>query len=76
VTAVLTSSHSIANHPATQQMCLSASANISIATFTIGAPSRIEVVQYSRTPYKAYPSVDSPRYALWEVMRYERSILV
>ena len=24
---------------------------------------------YSRTPLKAYPSVDGPRYALWEVMR-------
>jgi hypothetical protein len=30
----------------------------------------------SRTPHKAYPSVDGPRYALWEVMRYERSISV
>jgi len=31
---------------------------------------------YSRTPHKAYPLVDGSRYALWEVMRYERSILV
>ena len=31
---------------------------------------------YSRTPHNAYPSVDGPHYALWEVMRYERSILV
>ena len=45
-TAVLTSSHSVANHPPTQKMCPSASANIIIAPFTIGAPGRIEVVQY------------------------------
>ena len=32
--------------------------------------------KYSRTPHKAYPLVDGPRYALWEVMRYEKSILV
>ena len=38
-------------------------------------PSRVHVkTHYSRVPYKAYPSVDGPRYALWEVMRYERSI--
>ena len=35
-----------------------------------------DVNLYSRTPRKAYPSVDGPRYALWEVMGYERSILV
>ena len=32
--------------------------------------------RYSRTPHNAYPSVDGPHYALREVMRYERSILV
>ena len=31
---------------------------------------------YSRTPHNVYSSVDGPHYALWEVMRYEKSILV
>jgi len=31
---------------------------------------------YSRTPPNPYPSVDAPGYGLWEVMGYERSILV
>jgi len=34
------------------------------------------LTRHPQTPHKAYPSVDGPRYALWEVMRYERSILV
>ena len=34
--------------------------------------SRISISIYSRTPLKAYPSVDGPGYALWGVMPFEK----